>query len=73
MDILESAAIRTQEAAGRAWADLLTNPTDAGLRWNYEQAKQAQDVAYSAWIDHKLNAELDPMDDVNYVGHPMHY
>jgi hypothetical protein len=49
---LEAAAIRTQQAAGRAWADLQACPRAdmlAELQTNYDMAKRAQDVAYDAW------------------------
>ena len=49
---LESAAIRTQQAAGRAWADLQTCPRAdmlAELQANYDMAVRMQNDAYAAW------------------------
>ncbi len=51
MNTLASTAIRTQQAAGRAWADLM-NSTDANraeMQANYDAAKAMQDAAYDAW------------------------
>ena len=49
--ILEAAAIRTQQAAGRAWADLMNADAAnrAELQANYDAAKAMQDAAYDAW------------------------
>ena len=53
--ILEAAAIRTQQDAGRAWADLCAPGSDESqemwdrLNENYERARDIQDAAYAAW------------------------
>lgn len=52
---LEAAAIHSQQAAGRAWADLCAPGSDESqelwdsLSANYEAAKVAQDRTYAAW------------------------
>jgi hypothetical protein len=48
---LETAAIRTQEAAGRAWTDLMNADAAnrAEMQANYDAAKAMQDAAYDAW------------------------
>lgn len=50
-NVLETAAIRTQQAAGRAWADLMeaTDANRAEMQANYDAAKAMQDAAYDAW------------------------
>lgn len=56
---LEAAAIRTQEAAGRAWADLQACPRAdmlAELQANYDAAKRLQDEAYNSWAAAKAAA-----------------
>jgi hypothetical protein len=55
IEILEAAALRTQQAAGRAWADLCADGSDESqelwdrLNANYEAAVVEQDRAYAAW------------------------
>ena len=49
---LEAAALRTQQAASRAWADLQACPRAdmlAELQTNYDLAYRAQQDAYDAW------------------------
>ena len=48
---LEAAALRTQQAAGRAWADLMNAAAAdrAEMQANYDAAKAMQDAAYDAW------------------------
>lgn len=52
---LEAAAIRTQEAAARAWTDLCNYGDDDSqelfddLSANYERAQAEQDRAYAEW------------------------
>jgi DnaJ-domain-containing protein 1 len=48
---LEAAAIRTQQAAGRAWTDLMNAPASqkAEMQANYDAAQDAQADAYDAW------------------------
>lgn len=52
IETLEAAAIRTRQAAGRAWADLQACKDDAKraeMQANYDMAVRAQDEAYNAW------------------------
>lgn len=48
---LESAAVRTQQAAGRAWTDLMNaKPWEkVEMQANYDAAFDAQQAAYDAW------------------------
>ena len=54
---LESAALRTQEAAGRAWADLMnaTPENRDEMQANYDAANLMQQSAYDAWYAHQMN------------------
>jgi choline dehydrogenase-like flavoprotein len=51
INAIETAALRTQQAAGRAWADLMNADVAnrAELQANYDAAKTMQDAAYDAW------------------------
>lgn len=48
---LEAAAIRTQQAAARAWDDLMqAAPSQkAEMQANYDAALKVQEAAYAAW------------------------
>ena len=50
-NFLESAALRTQEAAGRAWADLMNCDASqkAEMQLNYDMAHAAEMIAYNAF------------------------
>lgn len=57
--ILEAAAIRTQEAAGRAWADLQACPRAdmlAELQTNWDMARRMEIDAFDAWKATKTEA-----------------
>ena len=53
INVLEAAAVRTQQAAARAWTDLMHGSADERtqerLQENYDRAAEAQDAAYDAW------------------------
>lgn len=55
LNALESAALRAQQDAARAWADLCAEGADESqelwdqLNDNYERAVAIQDAAYAAW------------------------
>lgn len=50
-NVLESVALRTQDAAGRAWTDLqnATPSQKAEMQANYDAAAEDERVAYAAW------------------------
>jgi len=52
INVLEAAAIRTQEAAGRAWADLQACPRAdmlSEMQANYDAAHAMEVAAYNAF------------------------
>lgn len=55
LKVLEATALRAQQDAGRAWAELQSDDADESqetwdrLNANYEAAKKIQDDAYAAW------------------------
>jgi len=52
LEVLEAAAVRAQQAAGRAWADLQACPRAdmlAELQTNWDMARRMEIDAYNAW------------------------